>query len=93
VSKSVYFKLRIYAEVVVKILRRENRVLSCNLVSVSRTEPRIRLKGVTGQFANLEESQAICIDARGYCVWSQLVAIGVATSREASRIMCRSVDN
>jgi hypothetical protein len=34
VSKSVYFKLRIYAEVVVKILGRENRVLSCNLVSV-----------------------------------------------------------
>jgi hypothetical protein len=34
VSKSVYFKLRIYAEVVVKILGGENRVLSCNLVSV-----------------------------------------------------------
>ena len=63
------------------------------LAEVSRTKSRIRLKGVTGQFASLEEPQAICMDARVYCARSQLVAIGVATSREASRIMCRSVDN
>ena len=34
VSKSIYFKLRIYAGVVVKIFGGENWVLRCNLVGV-----------------------------------------------------------